>query len=356
MSVNIVERPSRKNDRIFYTLEWGRGPGQRSATGIFTYVKPSSQIEKNHNKEALAILQTKQSQMVLDLQAMANGQLPQYKLKKNFLDFYAEFVEQNQREGNRSLSASFSDFKKFLKKDFLSPVEITENLCERFRNYLLDNHTGETPADYFMRFKKVIKTAKKQGYFRENPAEDVKTKKHPSAIKEVLTIDEYHKLINSYCSNFEVKKAAVFCMYTGFRWCDVSILQWWQIKESSIILKKQSKTGVPLEVSLHQVAKNIIGERKASNEPVFYLPTQDGANKVLGTWVRQNAKIDKHITWHCLRHSVSDILQDQGVDVATVAAVLGHTSPKYVMANYKKRVKIRHTVEAIQQLPAVEVR
>jgi integrase/recombinase XerD len=111
-----------------------------------------------------------------------------------------------------------------------------------------------------------------------------------------------------------------------------------------------------LKVSLHTIAEDIIGERKAPNEPVFYLPTQDGANKVLGIWVRQNAKIGKHITWHCLRHSVSDILQYQGVDVATVTAVLGHTSPKYVMANYKKRVKIRHTVEAIQQLPTIEVR
>jgi hypothetical protein len=33
------------------------------ATGIFTYAKPVNQIEKNNNKEALLIVETKRDQM-----------------------------------------------------------------------------------------------------------------------------------------------------------------------------------------------------------------------------------------------------------------------------------------------------
>jgi integrase/recombinase XerD len=57
--------------------------------------------------------------------------------------------------GNRSLACSLMAFKDFLKQDSISPIDITENLCERFRNYLLDNLSGETPADYFMRTRSI---------------------------------------------------------------------------------------------------------------------------------------------------------------------------------------------------------
>lgn len=276
----------------------------------------------------------------------------------NFLDFYEEFVKLNVRENNRSLPCSLAAFKKFLRKErellpdapiYLSALDITENFCERFRQYLLDNLSGETSGDYFMRFKRVMKAATKQGYFRDNPAEDVKAKQHPTGIKEVLTVKEYLLLINSYCSNYEVKKAAVVSLYTGFRWCDVETLEWWQIKEESIVLRKQSKTGVPLEVPLHPVVKAIIGERRSPNKRVFDLPTQDGANRVLKKWVR-DAGIDKHITWHCLRHTVSDILQSAGVDVRTAAAFLGQTTARYILERYKKRVQAMDVIEAAKKL------
>jgi len=196
----------------------------------------------------------------------------------------------------------------------------------------------------------VTGAATKQGYFRDNPSEDVKAKQHPTGIKDVLTIKEYLTLISSYCPNYEVKKAAVVSLYTGFRWCDVEPLQWWQIKEGSIVLRRQSKTGVPLEVPLQPVVKAILGDRRRPQEKVFSLPTQDGANGVLKKWVRDSG-IDKHITWHCLRHTVSDIILGAGVDVHTVAALLGQTTAKYILERYKKRVQATDVIEAGKKLP-----
>ena len=347
MNVHILERFSTDKSKVFYTLEWGRGAGQRVATGIFTYTKPKDTIQRNHNKEALAILETKRSQMVLDMQAINSGHVPLHKIKLNFLDFYDEFVKTNSRDGNRSLLCSLTAFKKFIGKDTISASEISENLCERFRTYLLDNLTGETPADYFMRFKRMLKAATKAGYFRISPADDVKTKSHPSGKKEILDAGEYKKLMNAYCSNYEVKKAAIFSLYTGLRWCDVEPLDWASINEKTILIT-QEKTTVPLELPLHPIAKEIIGERKSGR--VFRLPTQDGANKVLGKWVR-DAGIDKHITWHSLRHSMSVLLQDRGTDAATVAGMLGHTSTKYVHKTYQ-RYKISSAHKAIGRLPS----
>jgi hypothetical protein len=118
-------------------------------------------IQKNHNKEALAILETKRSQMILDSQSINSVYIPQHKLKSNFLDFYSEYVPLNPTKRNRHLASSRNAFEKFISRDFISPVEVTESLCERFRNYLLSNFNGETLANYFMRFKRVLKAAKK---------------------------------------------------------------------------------------------------------------------------------------------------------------------------------------------------
>jgi hypothetical protein len=157
--MNIVERVSNDNTRIFYTLEWGRGPGEREATGIFTYLRPKNQIEKNHNKEALLLLEKRKSQLILEQQSIGIGHIPSHKYKHNFLNYYAEFVEKNKRKGNRHLASSLEHFRAFLGSDYISPIDITENLCERFRAYLLNHFKGDTPANYFSRFKRVVKAA-----------------------------------------------------------------------------------------------------------------------------------------------------------------------------------------------------
>lgn len=351
MDIKITGDPSRNGKKIWHGFEWGRKADQRKRAGMYTWAKPKDATQKNHNKEILNLLEIKRSQMVLEFQSIGTGYIPEHKFKPNFLDYYADFVEANKRNGNRHLQNSLNKFKNFLKKDSISPVEITKNLCEQFRQYLLDNFNGSTPLDYFTRFKRVIEAATDEGYFRISPVKKVASKAHPSGEKDRLTVDEFKTLINRHCPNHEVKKAAVTSLYTGFRWVDVKKLQWWQIKEESIILKKQSKTGEPIEVPLHPVVKAILGERGKPDSLVFSLPTANGANKLLGAWVL-DADIEKHITWHCLRHSVSDILQDAKVDLTTVAAFLGHTTAKYVLENYKKKVKQMHINEASKHLPA----
>lgn len=347
MGIIITTKPSRDKTKIWYYIEWGKQRGQRLSTAIFTFNKPKDRIEKNHNKEAKFILESKRSQMVLDQQAINSGYLPQHKIKGNFLEYYEAYIKKNKLKGNRHLKNSLSAFKKFLGKEYLSPIDISEDLCKQFRDFLLNKYNGETPSGYFMRFKRVLKSASKEGYFRHSPAEDLPAKVGMNKkIKEILNAEEYNKLMKTPCLNYEVKKAFVFSLYTGMRWTDIKPLLWVNIKADSfeIIQKKTSRS---LEAPLHDLAKTILGERK--NGLVFKLPTQDGANKILKKWCVE-AKLDKHITWHCARHSFSVLLQQNGVDIATVAGMLGHTTTKYVHQTYKRYSKSQ-ALEAIQKLP-----
>ena len=109
----------------------------------------------------------------------------------------------------------------------------------------------------------------------------------------------------------------------------------------------QKKTGIRIDLPLHPIIKEFLGERK--DGLVFHLPSHESANRILREW-STNAGINKHITWHCARHSFSVLLQQKGVDIATVAGMLGHTSTKYVHQNYQRYVK-DSAIDAINKLP-----
>ncbi|TXJ29887.1 MAG: hypothetical protein E6Q24_01360 [Chitinophagaceae bacterium] len=356
-SMNIAGRPNKSKTKVFYFVEWGRGTGQRQSLDMFTFTKPRTQTEKNHNKEINNLIAIKKSELLLEQQAIGSGYIPPHKFKSNFLDYYDEYVKNNKIDGNRHLSNSLAQFRVFIKKTFVSPVEITEELTTRFRQFLLRKFSGDTPANYFAKYKKVIKAATKAGYFRINPAEDIKAKSSPTKyIKEHLEADEYIKLLKTPCLNQEIKEAFILSCYTALRWCDVKPLDWTDIKGDQLKTRLiQKKTGEPIWITLHPIARAIL-ERRKSRLPegvttgrVFNLPSHDGANKLLGQWCR-DAGIDKHITWHCARLSFSILLQDARVDNATVALLLGHTSTKYVDKTYKRHRPKDQSV-AINQLP-----
>lgn len=360
MTINVTPRPTRNGKKIYYTLEWGKGPGERKATGVFTYTKPKDQVQKNHNKEALALLELKQSQLTLERQAIGTGIMPSHKFKANFLDYFSEYVENNKQYGNRHLEGCFTHFQKFLGKRFLSPLDVTENLCERFRKYLLDKFNGDTPANYFSRLKRVIKAATKEGYFRINPAEDVAAKSNKNKKRKAfLEVEEYIALLKTPCLYPEIKEAFIFCCYTGLRWCDIRILDWSYLQGNDLVFYiYQEKTKVEHRITLHPIAKAILEMRRKRlglSTPlgrIFKLSSQDRVLRALDEWCKA-AGIKKHITWHSARLSFSILLQDAKVDNATVALLLGQTSSKYVDTVYK-RYRPKDQTENINKLPDAE--
>lgn len=356
--MNFLRVPNKKGDKIIFYHDFGRGPGQRPSTGIFIYSKPKNQVEKNHNKEALALIELKKSQLIIERQAVGTGFIPTHKFKANFLEFYEEYVNDHKSDDNRHLPCSLTKFKMFIKKDFISPVDITEDFCKRFRKYLLDNLTGETPQNYFARFKWVINAATKAGYFHDNPTEEVSALANPSvALKQNLEVEEYTQLINTPCSNEDIKSAFLFSLYTGLRWIDVKALEWNDVKENILTTRIiQKKTGQPVILTLHPIAKAILERQRIRSKAlsalpkhVFVLPSANGANGVLGEWVHK-AGIAKHITWSCARLSFSILLQDKNVDDATVAYLMGHTTTKQVRTTYKRH-RPKNQIEAVSHLP-----
>ncbi|TXJ28223.1 MAG: hypothetical protein E6Q24_05435 [Chitinophagaceae bacterium] len=359
--MNILKRKNSKGDKIVFYYDYGRGKGQRPSTGIYIYTKPKDASQRNHNKQALALIKVKESQLTIEQQSVGSTFIPTHKFKANFLDYYEDYVRLNRRSGNRHLPNSLTQFKAFIKSDFISPIEITENFCKRFRQFLLDKFTGETPADYYTRFKWVIKAAENDNYFHKNPTAGVSAKSNPSIrLKDNLEIEEYQRLLATPCFNQEVKAAFIFSCYTALRWVDVKSLEWKDIKNSVLTTRIiQAKTGRPVTITLHPIARAVLEQQgikaDAATKParfVFSLPSANGANKILNEWIKA-AGIDKYITWSCARLSFSILLQDKNVDDASVAYLMGHSSTEQVRKTYKRH-RPKNQTETINHLPSQE--
>ena len=85
-------------------------------------------------------------------------------------------------------------------------------------------------------------------------------------------------------------------------------------------------------VDLNKTALKLIGEPQSADSKVFELPTDTACNKTLKAWVKR-AGINKHITWHCARHSLAvnllTLKGDSKPDIKTVSSILGHSSLKH---------------------------
>lgn len=377
--VNLVYILSRDKTKKYWYFEYGRGKGQRIASNLFTYTSPKTVIEKKHNKNIEALLKTEQAQRYLNLLSGEGPHKVNRGLKLNFLDFYKEWVEKNSRPGNRHAQGSLRIFIEFAEKEFrdimvsqgelvIPAYRITEETCLRFRQYLTDDIrlttetgdviirprlTGDTPMNYFSRFRKMMKAAQKAGYFKEDHVESIRAKKgRENKLKDILTKADFDQLTQTPCLNPDIRRAFLFCCLTGIRGESVRALIWGDIYENAQYMTViQGKTGNKVEVPILPQARLFLPNIKRGKEDkVFNIPsTAEGCNKILKQWVK-NAGIEKHITWHCARHSIGTLLKKKGVSIAQIADILGQKSTRYAERVYSRLTDLEEKRKLLERL------
>ncbi len=343
MPLTISQKLSRDKTKIWYYLETGKGKGERWATKIYTFAKPSGLVEKEFNKQQLRALETKRAEILL------NGKDIK---KKEFLPFYSSFVIENSRPTSRHLQGSLNHFKTWIEKEGITGEGLTEEGCIKFRTWLMKKFSGRTPKDYFTEFKRVCKYAQKEGVFTVSPCADVQAKSNPMKVREILLDKEFLTLMEHPCPHPEVYRAVITALWTGLAFVDISKLKYSNIKDGviSIVRSKGQGQGYgSVRVPVHEILNNVI----LTGEPddlVFNLPTHDGTNKILKAWVK-SAGIQKHITFHALRHSFSVHLLRMGVKNIIVAGLMGHKTTRQVDSTYQQFVA-KDGADAILKLPS----
>lgn len=175
--------------------------------------------------------------------------------------------------------------------------------------------------------------AYKKGFISSNPVALVDESEKPQGQpteRDYLTADELKTLMAAKSPNEQVKAAFLFSCFCGLRLSDVEGLTWGAIHrdgDSWVIETRMQKTRNIIYLPLSDAARRFLPERgdKGPDGLVFDLPKRVSTQWNVVTWVKR-AGIEKHITFHCARHTFATLALNQGADLYSISKLLGHTN------------------------------
>ncbi|WP_127140827.1 site-specific integrase [Flagellimonas marinaquae] len=348
MSVQLRSRTLKSGAKSLYLDIHHNGQRWREFLKIKILPKDPSKVEKKRVAERI------RANRELEVLSDETGHIPQHLKKMSFFVFAENYIQEYKNKDVRIIASAVEKFKEAVNNKRLTISEITPKIMNLYKDYLIYDAglAGETAHNYFTRFKKVLKAAKVQGYLKEMATADIRfsnPNKDDTLKKKVLDKDELQKLVSTECGNLDVKKAFLFACFTSLGLAEIRELKWKNINKGRLITYR-NKTGELINNRLNQTAQNIIGEPGHMEEYIFDLQllSDNGANKAIRHWVKR-AKLDKHITFYCARHTFACQLLINGANLKTVADAMGHSSTRSTL-KYLNHVQ-RLQEEAIDKLP-----
>jgi len=297
---------------------------RREFLKLTVLANPRTPIERQQNKETFEIARKIRFECEQKMKESLNG----YRLKKdntiNFLTYFQAYIDSYTKKDIRMVQIALQRFRDFLSetKEYskftlsIKPEQLTKDMMLDFVEYLQSKSTGEGAKSIYQRFKKVIKYAIEHDVMIKNPCTGVVCKVDDQILrKDILSFDEIQALINTHYDNENpnVRRAFIFCLYCGLRFCDVKDLTYRSVDYSNKRLTfEQNKTkghsaASGVVIPLNDGLLSLIGEPstdESKDGSIFNLPSYESCLKSLKRWVKR-AGIDKHISWHCARHRES---------------------------------------------------
>lgn len=345
---------------------------KREFLKLYLWQAPRTPLERQQNKETMELAKRIRFERGQELLENVEG----YRLKKksdiNFLDYFRAYIDKYTKKDIRMVEIAlkrFIDFlndtpeySKYVKR--IKPEQITKDMVEDFTEYLQGRSVGEGAKSIYARFKKVIKYAIEHDVMVKNPCTGISIKVDDQQLrKEVLSPEEIQQLIATHYEheNPNIRRAFILCLYCGLRFCDVKDLTFANVDHSNRLLKfEQSKTkghsvSSGVVIPLNDGILKLIGEPSdpdKRDEVIFPLPSYEMCLKALRHWVKR-AGINKHISWHCARHSFAVNILNNGANIKTVASLLGHSGLKHTEKYTRAIDSLKE--EAINSLPELKI-
>ena len=349
---------------------------------LYLYTKPRTPEEREHNKAAIQLAEGIRYEREQSYLNDIEGYRIDTHKNDNIIAFFERYYDAYNKKDIRVIRHAANRFKLFLLADkpgtatrktpkeieqiraqwkkahggdkcktepseadlyrfTLKPRQLTPEVIRRFVDYLKANSNGGGAASTYARFKKMVLEANRQGIINVNPCEGIVCKKSDELNKDILSADEITRLLATHYEgeSNEIRRAFIFSLYTGIRFCDVKGLRFTDVDYTNKLLTfEQSKTAghsaasrvyMPLRAELLQLIGTPEEQGRAKSDAIFQLPSHTMCLKALRHWTAR-AGIDKHITWHCARHSFATNILNNGANVKVVATLLGHSGLRYV--------------------------
>ena len=345
---------------------------KREFLKLYLWQAPRTPMERQNNKETLELAKKIRFERGQQLLEDVEG----YRLKKNreinFLDYFQNYIEKYTKKDYRMVEVALHRFKDFLNETpeynkfakKIKPEQITKDMVEAYTEYLQSRSVGEGAKSIYARFKKVVKYAIEHDVMIKNPCMGVVIKVDEQQLKkDVLSLEEIQLLVKTHYENENpnIRRAFVFCLYSGLRFCDVKDLTFVNVDYSNKLLKfEQNKTkghsaSSGVVIPLNDDLLRLIGNPETPNdrdENIFKLPTYESCSKSLKRWVKRSG-INKKISWHCARHSFAVNILNNGANIKTVASLLGHSGLKHTEKYTRAIDSLKQ--DAINSLPKLNL-
>lgn len=334
-----LRQRSRANGLIALYLDINAG-GRRRSEYLRLYLVPEKTREdRAKNRETLKVANAIKAQRIIDVQREKQGlgSSGEHVLFFDFAEAFANKHTNAQGEVSAPWRSTIIRLHSYERHGNITFAQITQKWVEGFLRHLSmslsrrgKNGQPLSPNSaklYFTKLKAILNKAVAQGIISKSPASAVGNLKGVESTRQYLTIDELSRLAETPCRNSILRRAFLFSCFTGLRYSDVSALTWGEVHRQgdfTRIIFAQRKTGGLEYLDISPQAVMLMGDRAEPQALVFAgLPILTSANYTLSAWCRL-AGIDKHITFHCARHTFAVMMLDLGVDIYTVSKLLGH--------------------------------
>lgn len=320
---------------------------RREYLGLYLVAKPKSNIEKEMNLKNFwkaEIICANRLNELNKQQIYTPFEQERLRLieigKMSFLEYLKRTAESKIGINSDIWKSAITHFEMFLKNEDILMNEIDVTVIEDFRHYIIRAKSlrknnkplaQNTALSYFNKIKATLKKAYKKGLLQTDVNAGVESIKERESQRNFLTIEEASKLFRTPCKKEIVKRVSFFSLLTGMRYSDISKLTWEEVQysknEGYYIRFKQQKTDRPLTLPISEEALEFLGEKKLEKGKIFLNLKKWDFDRLLPIWVKE-AGIEKHITFHCFRHTYATLQMAAGTDIFTVSKMLGHKSIK----------------------------
>ena len=307
---------------------------RRRSLGMYIYADPANKQQKLYNDKILAKAEAIRCKVYIDVLDEKYDFFNRDRLKEDFLGYFRNMVNRNYVK----CDAAYKHFEKFSKGK--CTFEMLDVLyCNKYMEYLLDTKVSSrgghvikksisrnTASAYWNVFKQVLTKAYRERRLTDDLASLLENISCTTPVKQSLTLEEVRRMYATECSIPVVRKAALFSCLTGLRISDILRLKWENIRSYAdggyyldfICVKTKCQTQVPIGDDAYALI-----HPKTNRTYIFQGFKRAMTYGVMQSWLKE-CGIEKHITFHCFRHTYASLQLELGTDIYTVQHLLNH--------------------------------
>lgn len=367
--VYLRSRPRRNGTQALFLRSSVNGTRKDEYLKLYLIPERTKQ-DREKNRETLAIAEGIKAQRVVELQRAKLGIDTPAADNILFYDYLQILIDRREGKTKNTWNNCRNHLMAYEPNLRIRLVDITPRWVAGFREYLekakfrgrhrdvpLPDAPSLSQGTKLVMMSKlccVFATAVKEGLLSRNPAVNVERFKKTESNRQFLTIDEIRRLSRIPAPNEALGRAFFFSCLTGLRWSDVEKLTWGEVQKLGDVTRivfTQKKTRSLEYLDINEQAVGFLGQRQSDNERVFVgLPVIAMVSYMVAAWVK-SAGINKHITFHCARHSFAIMMLEAGVDLYTLSKLMGHKSIETTQIYAKILDKTKR--EAVARIPKI---